>query len=198
MMEDMKSTGKQPSEAAGTKADNELSPTPTQFDSTHTYEYLGAELYRIRVSKNLDQKDIAMAMNLSSSCYGYYERGQRTLPYDYLLRISYFYQIPVEQLIAAIQKDCGNPPYIAYTETPVVFDAANIEIKESDPYETLSGQEGGKIQMLLNAQELRVLNYYRTRGAAVRGEIDKIVNAILYPKGRSKAKGPAQAHRNDR
>ena len=54
---------------------------------------------RIRLSKKLTQREVALAINVSTRCYCYYETAQREIPISILINLSNFYRMKIDEII---------------------------------------------------------------------------------------------------
>lgn len=53
----------------------------------------------LREDRDLKQKDIAEYLKCSQVCYSYYENGQRDIPTDVLIKLSFFYDTSIDYLL---------------------------------------------------------------------------------------------------
>ena len=53
----------------------------------------------LREDNDLLQKNLADYLNCSQVCYSYYETGQRDIPTDVLVKLSYYYHTSVDYLL---------------------------------------------------------------------------------------------------
>lgn len=53
----------------------------------------------LREDKDVAQKDIASALNVSQRAYSYYENGERTIPPEILCKIADFHNTSVDYLL---------------------------------------------------------------------------------------------------
>jgi len=65
-------------------------------------------LYDLQVGNGYKQEDIARALNLTASSYGYYERGENEPSLDTLHQVAVFYQVSLDYLLGVI--DTPNHP----------------------------------------------------------------------------------------
>lgn len=53
----------------------------------------------LREDGDLTQKELAKALNCSQQVYSNYELGQRDIPTDILIKLSYFYKVSVDYIL---------------------------------------------------------------------------------------------------
>lgn len=53
----------------------------------------------LREDKDLTQKDMAKVLNCSQQVYSNYELGQRDIPTDILIKLSFFYNVSVDYIL---------------------------------------------------------------------------------------------------
>lgn len=53
----------------------------------------------LREQKNLTQSDIAAILGVTRQAYSRYERGERELSYDFLIRLSEYFDVSVDYLL---------------------------------------------------------------------------------------------------
>jgi len=53
----------------------------------------------LREDSDLTQKELAKALNCSQQVYSNYELGQRDIPTDILIKLSYFYKVSVDYIL---------------------------------------------------------------------------------------------------
>lgn len=53
----------------------------------------------LREDMDLTQKDVAKTLNCSQQVYSNYELGQRDIPTDILIKLSYFYNVSVDYIL---------------------------------------------------------------------------------------------------
>jgi len=56
------------------------------------------KLYQLREGKKMTHEDIAKAIGISRSHYGFIENGQRNPSYDVARRLSEFFKCPIKEL----------------------------------------------------------------------------------------------------
>ena len=61
-------------------------------------ENLSTRLKMLRNEKNVQQKDVAKFLDISSSAYGYYEQGKRKPKQDIILKLSEYYDVSIDYL----------------------------------------------------------------------------------------------------
>jgi transcriptional regulator with XRE-family HTH domain len=54
---------------------------------------------RIRVSKSLTQREVALAIQISTRRYCYYETAKREIPLYIMIRLSEYYKIKTDNII---------------------------------------------------------------------------------------------------
>jgi transcriptional regulator with XRE-family HTH domain len=59
----------------------------------------GEILKQLRKQKNLTQKQLATFLCISKSAYGYYEQGKNQMDYKTLVKLSDFFNVPIDYLI---------------------------------------------------------------------------------------------------
>ena len=59
----------------------------------------------LREDKDLTQKEVAKALNCSQQVYSNYELGQRDIPTDILIKLSFLYNVSVDYILGI----CDNP-----------------------------------------------------------------------------------------
>lgn len=59
-------------------------------------------LKEIRLEKNLSQKEVAKALNISTIGYLYYEKNQREPSFDMLIKIVKFFDVSLDYLFGLI------------------------------------------------------------------------------------------------
>ncbi len=60
---------------------------------------IGKILIELREQRNLQQKDVAKALGISSQRYNHYETGKRYPDFDVLKSISIFYNVSIDRLL---------------------------------------------------------------------------------------------------
>lgn len=114
-------------------------------------------LYILRKSHKLTQKDLADMLNISRQAYSNYETGKRTPDLDLLIKFAQIYVISLDQLI---NQSC----------------TAGGQINErTGPYHQGLGQEAGDTIYLTN-EEVEVMKNYRTLSAESKIIVDKFLN----------------------
>ena len=53
----------------------------------------------LREDKDLFQKDIAKVLQISQQYYSEYEKGNRTMPIEYLIKLSDFYETSIDYIV---------------------------------------------------------------------------------------------------
>lgn len=71
-------------------------------------DILMERLNDLRVENGYKQEDVARVLNLSTSSYGYYERGENEPSLNTLHQIAVFYQVSLDYLLGVI--DTPNHP----------------------------------------------------------------------------------------
>ena len=59
----------------------------------------GETLRELRIQKNMNQKQVALELNVTPQTYSNYERGKRFPGPDMLRRIAQYYQVSTDQLL---------------------------------------------------------------------------------------------------
>ena len=57
------------------------------------------KLKELRIQKNLKQGEIAKILNISQTCYSYYENGRNEPSIDVLIKLSKLFNVSVDELI---------------------------------------------------------------------------------------------------
>lgn len=60
----------------------------------------GKNLRQLRIQKNMNQKQVALELNITPQTYSNYERGNRFPGPDMLCRLAAYYQISLDQLLS--------------------------------------------------------------------------------------------------
>lgn len=53
----------------------------------------------LREDKDLFQRDIAKVLQISQQYYSEYEKGNRTMPIEYLIKLSEFYETSIDYIV---------------------------------------------------------------------------------------------------
>lgn len=61
-------------------------------------------LIDLRESQNLKQKEIAAFINISTRSYSHYERGDRSIPLEILIRLADFYDVSLDYVVGRKDK----------------------------------------------------------------------------------------------
>ena len=56
-------------------------------------------LHDLRVDNDLRQEDIAQVLKITSQAYGMYENGKRSLPIEYLITLSRYYDVTSDYIL---------------------------------------------------------------------------------------------------
>ena len=56
-------------------------------------------LYDLRVDHDLRQEDVARVLKVTSQAYGMYESGKRSLPIEYLILLSQYYNVTSDYIL---------------------------------------------------------------------------------------------------
>ena len=56
-------------------------------------------LYDLRVDNDLRQEDVAKILKVTSQAYGMYENGKRSLPIEYLISLSEYYNVTSDYIL---------------------------------------------------------------------------------------------------
>lgn len=56
-------------------------------------------LHDLRIDNDLRQEDIAKLLNITGQAYGMYENGKRSLPIEYLIKLSKFYNVTSDYIL---------------------------------------------------------------------------------------------------
>ena len=101
----------------------------SQRDDTHARERLGERLRQLRQQQRHSLHDVEEASNgeVKASVLGAYERGERAVSIDRLLRLAAFYRVPISELLPA------SPPVTRGDVGDVVIDLVALEEKETEP-----------------------------------------------------------------
>lgn len=60
---------------------------------------IGKRIKKLRLQKNLTQEQLAKELNLSKSSISYYERGDRNIPIDILIKLSDFFRVDIDYIL---------------------------------------------------------------------------------------------------
>lgn len=63
-----------------------------------------SNIRNLREDSDLLQKDLAEYLNCSQVCYSRYERGNRDLPTDVLIKLARFYNTSTDYLLGLVDK----------------------------------------------------------------------------------------------
>lgn len=78
---------------------NVLAPYEKQFDVATRKAMVAEMLCELRKAKGIQQKEIAKALDISPQTYNGYEKGRNEPPIEMLVRLSFFYNIPIDILV---------------------------------------------------------------------------------------------------
>ena len=56
-------------------------------------------LHDLRVDHDLRQEDVAQVLKITSQAYGMYENGKRSLPIEYLITLSQYYEVTSDYIL---------------------------------------------------------------------------------------------------
>ena len=56
-------------------------------------------LYDLRTDNDLRQEDVAQILKITSQAYGMYENGKRSLPIEYLIILSKYYNVTSDYIL---------------------------------------------------------------------------------------------------
>lgn len=56
-------------------------------------------LYDLRIDNDLRQEDVARILKVTSQAYGMYENGKRSLPIEYLITLSEYYNVSSDYIL---------------------------------------------------------------------------------------------------
>ena len=56
-------------------------------------------LHDLRVDHDLRQEDVAQILKITSQAYGMYENGKRSLPVEYLIALSRYYEVTSDYIL---------------------------------------------------------------------------------------------------
>ena len=88
------------------------------------------ELKRIRTQKGLSQADVANGIDVSTTVYARYERGEREPSIEMLLRLSQFFDAPVDYLLG--NKDTALSSFTKYELDLIMASRAADERAKED------------------------------------------------------------------
>lgn len=94
----------------------------------------GQILRTLREEKDLKQSDLASMLNISSSAYGFYERGKREPSLDSLIKLSEFFDVSIDYLLGLAS--------------------------ESNPKNVSNIPNTPSLSQLLSDEDIEVLEYY--------------------------------------
>lgn len=78
---------------------NELAPYEKQFDVATRKAMVAEMLRELRKAKGVQQKEIAKALDISPQTYNGYEKGRNEPPTEMLVRLSFFYGMPIDMIV---------------------------------------------------------------------------------------------------
>lgn len=78
---------------------NELSPYECQFTTEERKKIIAQVLEEVRKSKGYSQKQVAAFIKVKPTTYNTYESGRTEPPAEILVRLSYLYQTPIDNLV---------------------------------------------------------------------------------------------------
>ena len=81
------------------KNTNPLAPYKKEVSVKDRKIIISQMLIGLRKSKNLLQKDVANAIGIPLSTYGNYEKALSEPPAEILIRLAYFYSVPLEMIV---------------------------------------------------------------------------------------------------
>jgi len=112
---------------------------------TAAYRQVGQRLRIIRQHRQLSLADVETRSGheLKASAVSSYERAERAIPVNRLQRLAHFYQLPVEQLLAAVHDPV--PPAPQVLPTRIAVDLAHLH--------SLTGPEIEKLARFLQMIE---------------------------------------------
>ena len=105
------------------------------------------KLKELRIKANLNQKDVASALGISTQVYSRYEREDHKADYDMLCKMANFFNVTVDELLGR-------------TTEPGIFDNARIEQPEIlQLYDRMTPEEQNNLvnyaRGLISGRELR-------------------------------------------
>lgn len=128
--------------------ENVLAPYEKQFDVATRKAMVAEMLRELRKQKGVQQKELAEALGISPQTYNGYEKGRNEPPIEMLVRLSFFYDIPVDFLV---QRDRQHQFGQSAMESVHVLEQQLAGIR-SDLAGTKFG-ENDQIQALITAME---------------------------------------------
>lgn len=114
-------------------------------------------LYVLRKTHRMTQKDLAKLLNISRQAYSNYETGKRTPDLDLIIRVSEIYQISLDLLINQ------------------TYSASNILRERKGPYQPAMEIESGNT-LYLTKEEVWVIKNYRTLPAEAKSIVDMFLD----------------------
>lgn len=68
-------------------------------DKNECNNMIASNIKRIRLSKGLTQKEVALAIHISTRRYCYYETAKREIPLYIMIKLSEYYKIKTDNII---------------------------------------------------------------------------------------------------
>ncbi len=98
-------------------------------DDASARERLGTRLRQLRQQQRYSLHDVedASGGEVKASVLGAYERGERAVSIDRLLRLAEFYRVPISELLPTSE------PVVERSEGDVVIDLVALEERDAEP-----------------------------------------------------------------
>lgn len=137
--------------------ENKLAPYECQFTIEERKKITAHTLQELRKAKGYSQKEVASYIQVKPATFNTYETGRTEPPIEVLVRLSYLYQTPIDDLV---QK---NRQYRTATDLQALLDEYKKELKETetsnDPSEAalkeMLGKMVDRLTVLLQKEETK-------------------------------------------
>lgn len=106
--------------------ENKLAPYECQFTIEERKKITAHTLQELRKAKGYSQKEVASYIQVKPATFNTYETGRTEPPIEVLVRLSYLYQMPIDNLV---QKD---RQYRTATDLQALLDEYKKELKEAE------------------------------------------------------------------
>ena len=108
---------------------------------------IGQRIKKLRIQKNLTQKQLAKELNLSKSSISFYEKGDRNISIEVLIQLADFFDVDINELIGRNKKIHSKVKDIRVSDEEIKFIE---ELRKMKCYKNL----------IANAEEFaRIVNY---------------------------------------
>lgn len=148
-------------------SDSEASESGSHRTARASYISWGLYIKDLRESHLYTQSYVADHIGMSSSAYGYHERGERTPTPAMVIALSVLYNINVLELLAVAVED-ENPSY------------SRLFVKEEPNYAgpKIPVSPDGRTHEWITERERYLLEHYRSQPQAVKNYIDKMIGTF--------------------